>query len=97
MSSAEKSGNFACEKCRFSASTKYRLRRHVNAVHDKIKSFACSFCTYITPYGWHLKSHVKKHHGSARNLTTDPRNKKVDSSEYCNNENQSQGHTAGTF
>ena len=53
---------FKCKKCSYSAVSKHLLKRHNDAVHEKIKNHACSECDYAAYRKEHLKRHMESVH-----------------------------------
>ena len=56
-----------CEQCDdYSAYSKYHLRRHVKAVHDKIRDEACGLCDFRASHKSVIKRHIKAVHDQNR-------------------------------
>ncbi len=51
-----------CSSCPYSTTRRVDLRRHVRAVHLKIKNQRCSQCDYATSHAANLRGHMKKWH-----------------------------------
>ena len=54
-----------CPFCPFTAPYDKYLRRHVKAVHHKIRDLKCDQCDYDTPDASNLRSHYKNKHEAA--------------------------------
>ena len=50
-----------CTLCNFSTATKYRLRMHIESVHEKLYK-QCTYCDYKSKYNWTLYEHIKSVH-----------------------------------
>ena len=68
ISKKSKIRHFSCENCTYKASnksnfpTKWHLRRHQAAVHEKKKDFDCMWCNYKAGYRHVLRNHMKVVH-----------------------------------
>ena len=51
-----------CEICNKICAEIGSLRRHIQAVHDKIKPFGCKFCHKVFPHAATMKRHVRFTH-----------------------------------
>ena len=43
-----------CEKCEFATQIPHELKRHVLAVHEKVKRYMCVQCNYATSWPSHM-------------------------------------------
>ena len=58
-----------CDKCFKKWRDQGELRRHIKAVHDKIKDHVCGQCGYATSHKWMLTQHTNtKHHEIRENV-----------------------------
>ena len=46
-----------CEECQYETPSIRNLKRHIKAVHDKIRNFVCDICGYAASQKVHLKQH----------------------------------------
>ena len=51
-----------CNICDYSSIRKYDMERHIETVHEGIKSFQCNVCAYKTGHKSHLNRHVEGVH-----------------------------------
>ena len=51
-----------CNICDYSSIRKYDMERHIETVHEGIKSFQCNVCGYKTGHKSHLNRHVEGVH-----------------------------------
>jgi len=55
-------GRYKCDKCDYKTVDKKKIKRHIKAVHDKIKDFECDKCDYKCSINSHLKRHINSIH-----------------------------------
>ena len=60
--------NFKCGLCEYAASEAGNLKRHVLAVHNKVKNFKCELCEYAASQSGTLKQHVRAVHAKEKNF-----------------------------
>ena len=50
-----------CTSCNKSFSLSTSLRKHVKAIHEKLKQYKCKYCDKLYGYSTHLSVHIKTH------------------------------------
>ena len=50
-----------CDECGKGFDDQYKLRRHVESVHQKIKNFECTSCDFKFYSKYHLDRHNRSH------------------------------------
>ena len=53
---------YKCGQCDYSASLAGALKRHIMAIHDKVKRYKCELCEYAASLAGNLKQHVLRVH-----------------------------------
>ena len=53
---------YACDQCPYSTAQKSHLKRHWEALHEKIKEYQCEGCDYTTSRKESLKRHIETVH-----------------------------------
>ena len=61
-----KSSNYKCEQCSGSFTQKGGLMKHIQLVHEKIRSFKCDICNRSVFTKFDLKVHVTKVHNKSK-------------------------------
>ena len=56
---SERSYKFPCDNCNYIAGTPMDLKRHLAAIHVKIKDKKCELCSYVSSVTKDLKDHMK--------------------------------------
>jgi len=56
----------SCDKCDSKFTTRVSLKKHLKAIHQKVRNRACLQCEYTTYSGYNLKIHVAKMHEGKR-------------------------------
>ena len=59
---------FKCNRCEYAATQSSDLKKHVLAVHDKVKNLKCELCEYVASYSNHLRRHVRSVHAKEKNF-----------------------------
>ena len=59
---------YQCDICSYATPKKFRLQRHVESVHDKLRNFACEHCDYRASEKSALKLHIKSLHDKIRDF-----------------------------
>ena len=59
---------FDCAQCEYKATTSGHLKRHIKAVHDKIKDIACLQCDFKCSSNGDLKQHLKQVHDKLKDI-----------------------------
>ena len=64
VDSANKSKNqkYKCHHCPYTSSTKFKLKEHIEGVHEKTMSYFCTECSYKTSWKISLNRHIKELH-----------------------------------
>ena len=57
---------YKCTLCPYAATQEKNLRRHINAVHEKLKPFQCNHCSYASAGKAQLQGHIEDHHHGVR-------------------------------
>ena len=60
-----------CDQCDYTVHNKYALKKHISAVHLKMKPFKCETCGKACSSSEGLKSHVKRMHLDQREYGCD--------------------------
>ena len=53
---------YKCGRCEYATIKSSDLKKHVLAVHDKVKKFKCELCEYAASKAGTLKNHVMRVH-----------------------------------
>jgi KRAB domain-containing zinc finger protein len=59
---------FLCEDCEYKCANKGYLKKHIKAVHLKIKNFECEKCSYKCATKTSLKNHINAVHDKIKNF-----------------------------
>ena len=60
-----------CEVCPSAALQKSTLKRHIDAVHEKLKPHQCEECSYASAHKRELQAHIEKHHQGIKRFKCD--------------------------
>ena len=59
---------FECDKCNKEFNRNGNLKRHIKAIHDKIKDFECDKCNKSFSQNGHLQQHIKLIHDKIKDI-----------------------------
>ena len=66
----------SCKLCDFATKAKsnraFLMKRHVLAVHDKVRTYACDFCDKKIAQKYELTKHIQKHHTNVSDFLVSP-------------------------